>query len=104
MLFVNTNEDVAQERNKKRARQLPSKVVSKMWAQVQSNIMKFQQIFGAGNFHVIDNSGGLEDPERKENFDNVEKAIRAFANQVPTSRIAKDWLADQQQSRANSDK
>ena len=104
MLFVNTNEDVAQERNKKRARQLPADVVSRMWAQVQSNIMKFQQIFGAGNFHVIDNSGGLEDPERKENFDNVEKAIRAFANKVPTSRIAKDWLADKQRSRANSDK
>ena len=75
-----------------------------MWAQVQSNIMKFQQIFGAGNFYVIDNSGGLEDPSRKENFDNVEKAIRSFATQPPTSRIARDWIASQQHSRAKSDK
>ena len=104
MLFVNTSEDIAIERNKLRDRQLPDNVVSKMWAQVQSNIMKFQQIFGAGNFYVIDNSGGLEDPSRKENFDNVEKAIRAFATQPPTSRIARNWLADQQQSRAKSDK
>lgn len=104
MLFVNTNEDVAQERNKKRDRQLPPDEVSRMWSQVQGNIMKFQQIFGAGNFHVIDNSGGLEDPERKENFDNVDKSIRKFVNTPPQSRIAKTWLADQQQSRANSDK
>lgn len=104
MLFVNTNEDVAQERNKKRDRQLPPDEVSRMWSQVQGNIMKFQQIFGAGNFHVIDNSGGLEDPERKENFDNVDKSIRKFVNTPPQSRIAKTWFADQQQSRANSDK
>ena len=104
MLFVNTNEDVALERNKLRDRQLPDEVVSKMWAQVQSNIMKFQQIFGASDFHIIDNSGGLEDPERKENFENVEKSIRAFANRAPSSRIAKDWLASQQKSRAKSDK
>jgi predicted kinase len=104
MLFVNTSEEIAQDRNKMRPRRLPDEVISKMWKQVQDNIMKFQQIFGSANFHVVDNSGGLEDPERKENFNNVEKAIRAFINAPATSRIARAWLADQQQKRVKSDK
>ncbi len=104
MLFVNTSEEIAQDRNKMRPRRLPDKVVSDMWKQVQDNIMRFQQIFGSANFHVVDNSGGLEDPDRKENFDNVEKAIRAFISAAPTNRIARAWLADQQQKRVKSDK
>ena len=40
-----------------------------MWQTVQQNLMKFQQLFGAGNFHIVDNSGGLEDPDRKANLD-----------------------------------
>ena len=95
MLFVNTSEDVAQTRNKQRARQLDSKMVSKMWHSVQQNIMKFQQIFGAAHFHIIDNSGGLEDPDRKQNFDKVYKNIKNFLEQKPERSMAKRWL-DQQ--------
>jgi cytidylate kinase len=92
MIFVNTNLQVAQERNAARARTLPMDMVQQMWQKVQENIMKFQQVFGARDFHVVDNSGGLEDPERKENFDNVYKSIRAFINSPPSSHIAKKWL------------
>ena len=95
MLFVNTSEDVAQERNTKRARSLPREMVSKMWNAVQQNLMKFQQVFGASNFHVVDNSGGLEDPERKENFLEVTRAIDKFLMKAPSSRFAKQWLAAQ---------
>ena len=35
-------------------------------------------VFGASNFHVVDNSGGLEDPSRAENFNNVYKIVRAL--------------------------
>ena len=98
MLFVNTSEEVAQERNKKRARSIPSEMVAKMWQQVQENIMKFQQVFGASNFHVVDNSGGLEDPERKENFLEVTRAIDKFLMKKPSSRFAKQWLASQKKS------
>ena len=94
MLFVNTNLQVAQERNSKRARTIPADMVQTMWQRVQENIMKFQQVFGAKNFHVVDNSGGLEDPERKENFDSVYKSIRSFISSAPTSHIAKKWLDD----------
>ena len=104
MLFVNTSEDVAQQRNKQRPRRLPDSVVSKMWAQVQDNIMGFQQVFGNKNFYVVDNSGGLEDPERGKSFDEIYKDIRQWLNQPTRNRIANAWLADQQQDRAKSDK
>jgi hypothetical protein len=60
--------------------------------------MKFQQVFGAANFHVVDNSGGLEDPERKENFLEVTRAIDKFLMKSPSSRQAKEWLASHKKS------
>ena len=92
MIFVNTNLQIAQKRNTQRNRSLPADMVQTMWQKVQENIMKFQQVFGAKNFHIVDNSGGLEDPERKENFDNVYKNIRAFITSKPSSHIANKWL------------
>jgi len=104
MLFVNTSEEVAQQRNKMRDRRLPDSVVSKMWAQVQDNIMGFQQVFGNKNFYVVDNSGGLEDPERRKSFDEIYKDIRSWVNTPTRNRQANAWLADQQQNSAKSDK
>ena len=92
MLFVNTSEDVAQQRNAKRSRSVPAEMVSKMWRQVQENIMKFQQLFGAANFHVVDNSGGLEDPDRAENFREVEKKLHSFLETPPKMPAATRWL------------
>ena len=92
MLFVNTSEDVAQQRNQARARSVPAEMVSKMWRQVQDNIMKFQQLFGAANFHVVDNSGGLEDPDRAENFREVEKKLHNFLETPPKMPDARRWL------------
>ena len=92
MLFVNTSEDVAQQRNQQRPRSIPREMVSKMWQAVQQNIMKFQQLFGASNFHVVDNSGGLEDPDRKQNFLEVTRAIDKFLDQSPNMPAAKKWL------------
>jgi adenylate kinase family enzyme len=95
MLFVNTSEDVAQDRNSSRARSLPKEQVTKMWQIVQQNLMKFQQLFGAGNFHIVDNSGGLEDPDRKANFLEVDRAIDKFLMSAPSDRRAKAWIQDQ---------
>jgi len=95
MLFVNTSEDVAQDRNSARARSLPKEQVTKMWQTVQQNLMKFQQLFGAGNFHIVDNSGGLEDPDRKANFLEVDRAIDKFLMSSPSDRRAKAWIQDQ---------
>jgi RNase adaptor protein for sRNA GlmZ degradation len=95
MLFVNTSEDVAQERNENRPRSLPREQVTKMWQAVQQNLMKFQQLFGAGNFHIVDNSGGLEDPERKSNFLEVDREIDKFLSKSPSMPQAKNWIKDQ---------
>ena len=95
MLFVNTSEDVAQDRNAARARSLPKEQVTKMWQIVQQNLMKFQQLFGAGNFHIVDNSGGLEDPDRKANFLEVDRAIDKFLMSSPSDRRSKAWIQDQ---------
>ena len=94
MLYVNTKLAVAQQRNLDRpGRTIRPEEVEKMWRRVQENIMKFQQVFGAERFLVIDNSGGLEDPERAEAFKNVESNIRKFLNQEPRNKIAQKWLA-----------
>lgn len=95
MLFVNTSLEVAQERNLQRERSLKPELVEELWRQVQDNIMKFQQIFGASNFHVVDNNGGLEDPDRADNFRQVDKSIDKFLNVAPSHRVAKAWIADQ---------
>lgn len=92
MLFVNTSLQVAQDRNRQRERSIPDRMVANMWNMVQDNIMKFQQIFPKGNFYVVDNSGGLEDPDRKDNFDKVNKEIDKFLAEPVTSRAAKSWL------------
>lgn len=100
MVFVNTDLDIAQKRNMARARKLDPEQVENMWRQVQSNLMKFQQVFGAGNFHIVDNSGGLEDPDRAENFANVEKQIRKFLANKPSLPAAQAWIKDQTQKNA----
>jgi cytidylate kinase len=92
MLYVNTKLDVAQQRNTERKRILPPEKVEQMWRAVQENIMKFQQLFGANRFIVIDNSEGLEDPKRAEAFTKVEGSLRAFLQAIPRNRIAQAWL------------
>lgn len=95
MLFVNTSLDVAQDRNLQRPRSLDPKQVEKMWNDVQQNIMAFQQVFGGSNFIVVDNSGGLEDPQRAKSFNEVEKDIHRFLESPPKMPQAKKWLTDQ---------
>lgn len=60
MVFVNTSLDVALERNRKRERKLTDSLVKKMWDSVQSNIGKFQSLFGNDGFHIIDNNTAYE--------------------------------------------
>ena len=99
MLFVNTSLDIAQERNLERKRTLKSDEVEKMWSAVQNNMMKFQQLFGADKFQVIDNNGGLEDPDRADNFEVVGKNIDKFINRPPSNRYALAWIEDQKKKK-----
>ena len=99
MIMVNTSLEQATTLNQKRARRLPDEVVKDMWHTVQNNLMQFQQVFGAANFHVVDNTMGQENKERKENFNTVYKNVQKFLNTPPTDRRAIKWLSNQQDAR-----
>jgi cytidylate kinase/Zn-dependent peptidase ImmA (M78 family) len=97
MIYVNTSLEVAQQRNKQRERSIKPAEVEKMWNDVQQNLMQFQQIFGADRFHIIDNSGGLEDLDRQKNFDKVYVETQRFLNTPPKNRKALAWIQKQKE-------
>ena len=90
MIFVNTSLDTAIERNNKRDRKLPLDIVKTYWNNVQSNIGKFQRLFGRKNFIVIDNNDYKEDV-----FFKVFKTIRKLATRKVKNYIAKQWIDNQ---------
>ena len=92
MIFVNTSLEVALQRNAQRERNVPEFLVKELWEKAQQNLMKYQQIFGANKFFIVDNSGGLEDPTRAANFDKVFVELKKFVEQPPRSPAAKKWL------------
>ena len=55
MIFVNTSIDVALQRNAKRARSVPTSIVTNSWKAVQNNIGKFSNFFKNG-FIIVDNN------------------------------------------------
>ena len=94
MIFVNTSEQVAQERNAARPRKLNRERVKQSWDNVQQNIGKFQSYFRPTNFIVVDNNNAGEDI-----FKKVSKRIRGLVNKKVTNPIAIQWIAMQMQSR-----
>jgi dephospho-CoA kinase len=94
MIFVNTSEQVAQERNAARPRKLKPEMVKQMWLAVQQNIGRFQAYFRPSNFIVVDNNKAGEDV-----FNKVSKRIRKLVNKKVTNPIAQQWIAFQMQSR-----
>ena len=88
MVFVNTSLEVALERNNARARKLPKDMVTKMWDEVQQNLGKFQRLFKAKRFEIVDNSEyGDTTP-----IDLVAKEINGFMKQPVSNPIGKQWI------------
>ena len=87
MVFVNTTLEVAMARNNERPRKLPDAIVIQNHKEVQANIGKLQNVFGTGNFIVVDNNKKKEDINIK-----VYRAVRKLVNRDPTSKAAKDWV------------
>ncbi len=85
MVFVNTTLEVALERNRKRERTLPDSLVEDIWKDVQSNLGKFQGLFG-NNFSIVDNTIYGPSPTL------VVKAINKFLRQPIVNRIGKKWI------------
>ena len=90
MIFVNTSLDTAIERNNQRARKLPLDIVKTYWNNVQSNIGKFQNLFGSKNFIVVDNNNAKENV-----FNRVFKSVRKLATKKVNNYIAKQWIDNQ---------
>ena len=86
MVFVNTDLDVALERNQLRDRKLPSELVKSSWQAVQNNMGKFQSLFGRSNMLIVDNS------EYKDFEDVVKKAANSFITRKIQNPIAKAWI------------
>lgn len=89
MIFVNTDEDTALNRNRMRARTLPDDQVSKMWKTIQQNIGEFQTIFGKENMLIVDNSEGKD--YVKETL-RAYKDIRKFTNKPIQNKKHKKYL------------
>ena len=90
MIFVNTSEEVAQQRNQERKRTLPRDEVTKMWNGVQRNIGAFQRFFGNKNFIILDNNGANDDV-----LDMVFKRVRKLVTTPVKNYIAKQWIANE---------
>ena len=90
MIFVNTSLDVALERNAGRIRRVPVDVTKQSWKTVQSNMGKFQYLFGRKNFVIVDNNNANEDILKK-----VAKKIRTMMSNPIQSFTAKRWIVNQ---------
>jgi len=86
MIFVNTDLEVALQRNFERERKLPTELVKSSWQAVQNNMGKFQALFGSSNMLVVDNS------EKKEFPDVVKKGANKFIKKPLQNHIAKQWI------------
>ena len=85
MVFVNTSLEVALERNAKRDRTLPDKLVTDIWKDVQGNLGKFKGLFG-GNFEIVDNT------VYKKVDSAVQKAVNSFIKKPVYNQIGKKWV------------
>ena len=94
MIFVNTDEGTAQNRNQQRSRTLPRSMVSQMWNDVQKNIGAFQTFFG-NNFHVIDNSEGSD---FNSQITRTYKNIMGWSKKIPQNSLVSKWMKSQKKS------
>ena len=94
MIMVNTDLDVTIKRNAQRARTVPEDMLKTMWKIVQRNVGRFQRMFGSANFHILDNTYGLDHPDVKDDALEVQRAVDNFLRTPPKMPAAKKWLAD----------
>jgi predicted kinase len=92
MIFVNTSLDVALKRNQERARSLPEDILTQSWKDVQSNMGKFQGLFGR-NFVVVDNSKFLKEKDAQAKFGMItKKYINSFIKKPIRNPKGKKWV------------
>ena len=98
MIFVNTSLDVALERNRRRERTVPEYITRNSWTKVQSNIGRFQNLFGMENMIIVDNS--KDDRELTTVvMSKVDKNVRRLLRNPIKSYTAKRWMATERKAR-----
>ena len=98
MIFVNTSLEVALERNAQRERSVPEYITTKSWKEVQSNIGKFQNLFGLSNMIIVDNNKSDQELVTIV-MDKVGKAVRGLLTQPIKSYTAKRWMASERKAK-----
>ena len=99
MVFVMTELETAQKRNKMRAekgeRELPAKLVAKSWKDTRKNMGGLKALFGR-KFALVHNDKHLDDKEARHKFANLTKS---YANKWVSGPIqnpkGKQWVKDQ---------
>ena len=94
MFFVNTSLEVALERNKTRSRSIPEYIVQKSWNGVQSNIGKFQRLFGLSNMVIIDNNRS-EKELITQTLNTANRMARSLMNKPVSNFTAKQWIKNE---------
>ena len=98
MVFVNTSLEVALARNARRERSIPEYITTNSWNGVQSNMGKFQRLFGMSNFIVVDNNkSDLELTTLTMN--RVSKVVRKFITTPVSNYRAKQWMKKELEAR-----
>ena len=98
MVFVNTSLEVALARNARRERTIPEYITTSSWNGVQSNMGKFQRLFGMSNFIVVDNNkSDLELTTLTMN--RVSKVVRKFITSPVSNYRAKQWMKKELEAR-----
>ena len=92
MIFVNTSLDVALQRNAQRERTVPEYITKRSWEIVQSNIGKFQNLFGVGNMIIVDNNKSDQELVSIV-MSKVGKAVSSLLRNPIKSYTAKRWMA-----------
>ena len=98
MVFVNTSLEVALARNARRERNIPEYITTNSWNGVQSNMGRFQRLFGMSNFIVVDNNkSDLELTTLTMN--RVSKVVRKFIKSPVANYRAKQWMKKELEAR-----
>ena len=98
MVFVNSTLEVALMRNAQRERTIPEYITKRSWETVQSNIGKFQNLFGRGSMLIVDNN--ISDKELTTiTMNKVSKGVSSLLRNKISSYIAKRWMATERKLR-----
>ena len=102
MVFVDTDLNVALERQKGRERKIPEYIVTTSWKTIQSNKTKYQRLFGM-NFHNVENN--------KSNLElvmmimgRVSKLVRRLISLPIKSFAAKRWIVNRMKEKRSGSK